>query len=95
MDKTLAGFFGVDQIDFKLVDPQLVLKSTAHLVVDVQKDFVHPRVWGTAQSHEVAQRIKPLTESFREAGIRPYWVYYRERNLFGFDKRPSRAYGGF
>lgn len=93
--QTLAEFFGVEQVDFRLTDPQHILDRTAHLVVDVQRDFVSRRVWGTSLTEQVAKRIGPLTEQFRKVGVQPYWIYYKEKNLWGRYKKPSRAYGGF
>ena len=93
--QTLAEFFGVDRVNFTLADRSKALETTAHLLIDVQRDFVHPKKWGTVQSEEIARNIGGLTAKFRQAGIAPYWIYYKEKNIFGFEKRASCAFGGF
>lgn len=93
--RTLADFFGVDRVDFRLVDQADLLRRTALLVIDSQRDFVHPRKWGTEQSLQVAKELDSLVDEFRAAGVAPYWIYYKQKNLFGGWKSLRRAFGGY
>ncbi len=79
---SLAEFFGVDKVDFKLMNPQDALRRTAHLVIDVQTVFVHHRRRGNEITEHVADRIAELTPTFKDAGVKPYWIYYGRSRLW-------------
>ncbi|MGH1455575.1 MAG: cysteine hydrolase family protein [Alphaproteobacteria bacterium] len=87
-DKTLAEFFGVDAVDFKLIDPS----EFTHVVIDVQKEFCdpsHPEERGTEDTHNISSHIARIMPKFRAAGLRTVVVYYDDCDE-GYDE----AFGG-
>ncbi len=68
----LARYFGVDTVDFRLIDPS----TFAHVVIDVQRKFCAPDMaHGNYHTHRVAGKIASALPAFRAAGIRTVIVY--------------------
>ena len=103
--KTLAEFFGVDKVDFNLVDHEEILRSTAHLIIDAQRYFAdpeylhnpehvddpsYPQGGGDANTDATSERIAGLVPKFKEAGLKTGWVYFRNEPYENEDR-----YGGF
>ncbi len=100
--QTLAEFFGVDEVDFNLVDHEEILQSTAHIVIDAQRFFADPdyrhnpenpdyfQGGGDAKTDAKSDDIAGLVPKFKDAGLKTGWVYFRNRPHENED-----VYGGF
>lgn len=80
--KTLAEFFGVDEVDFGPNINEEIKKSTAHVIIDVQREFCdpkHERNRGTEETDRVSGVIaESIAPKFREAGMPTYLVFFTD-----------------
>lgn len=90
MYQSLKEFFGLEKIDFRVVQPQ----EFAHCIIDVQREFCDPG-YSCRASEETARisgHIADVADSFRKAGIPTFLVYFSEDFSEGAYKN---ACGGF
>lgn len=79
LDMSLAEFFGVEQVDFQLVQPRAIIRSTAHVIIDAQREFADPKHKsgrGNPETDRISEHISRITPEFSDIGLKTYWVYY-------------------
>ena len=92
--KTLAEFFGVEKLDFQLMQESGVIAQTAFVTVDVQEGFAQcaddskrkkqldQDVNGSPLTEKIAEKIANATPNFRQAGFPIIHVFTtNEENL--------------
>lgn len=85
---SLASFFGLNKLDFKLVDPD----SYALCLVHVQRKYCDPAYSDSAtrETDRIAANIAGTIPAFRKAGMPVYFLYRRNHT-----EPPEQARGGF
>ena len=80
--KTLAEFFGVDVVDFGPNINERVKSETAHVIIDVQREFcdpTHERNRGNKETDRISGVIADsIAPKFREAGMPTFLIYYTD-----------------
>lgn len=73
---SLAEFFGLDRVDFKLIDPS----TFAHVIIDVQREFCDPEYGNQGSNHtrDISQKIAEIKPHFTRAGVQTVIIYYAE-----------------
>ena len=101
-NKTLAQFFGIDKVDFNLIDADKIKQETAHIIIDAQRYFAdpayrhnphypeYPQGGGDEITDAASDRIATLVPKFKEAGLQTGWVYFRN-----MPDQNEDTYGGF
>jgi len=94
--KTLAEFFGVDHLDLGPNINDKIVSSTAHIIVDVQREFCDQKYFrrGSDVTEAISNHIAlNLVPQFRKAGLKTVFIY-----TVDFDddyKKPNECCGGF
>jgi len=80
--KTLAEFFGVDEVDFGPNINEEIKKSTAHVIIDVQREFcdpAHQRNRGNKETDRISGVIADsIAPKFRKAGMPTYIIFFTD-----------------